>query len=617
MSPRLRVALERLGLVALGTALETLAMPPGPVPAAVFVQDAPFLALLWHRGGVRWKRWALLYGVVRFAVGLRWLAHVHPAMVLGAAVVLALTQLAFGAAVRFLSASRVPFLPAVAVCAVLQELLQTAVQGSSGMPWPARSLATAAFPPLLGAASLLGAYGGSALVAATSAWASGLASLRHGDGGRALRLQALVASGVGLAVVGGLYAWSGAVHRAEVEARLDGPDARAARTAPLVVVQADIAQELKNERTEADAANRIFNEHLRLTVEALETLRDERAGALAVIWPETMVPWPFLDGPLAERFPGEWANQLAVLTEIRRAIPPGVTTRFLLGVSRYLVGRRGPRAEVHEHDQTDSLVFVDLAEVPAEPPDPRTRPASGRWPWELPPVHHDKVVLVPWGEYTPGGSWIPWIRDLRNEHSLIPEITPGDPEQAPFLLAPAPPERPGGANREVRAGTIVCFEIAFPARCRAWRERGATVLLNAGNYAWYGDTGMPAQVEALARLRASELAVSVVVAGNTGPSCIVDPSGAVRTRARRDGRTQFVPAWCAGPVWADPGYRTFYLRVGDAPWYVAGAILAGVAILRRVRGRRSSSHDAGPGAPAGEASPAGGTPDATSGAPVS
>jgi apolipoprotein N-acyltransferase len=136
----------------------------------------------------------------------------------------------------------------------------------------------------------------------------------------------------------------------------------------------------------------------------------------------------------------------------------------------------------------------------------------------------------------------------------------------------------------VLAGTVICFEIAFPARCRTWRREGATVLLNAGNYGWFGDTGMPAQVLALGKLRATELNVTVAIAGNTGPSAIIDPAGRVTSQVVRDGKSQFVEGWCEGPLWSDPGYATTYSIVGEWPWVVLGAGLVAWAFARRRRG---------------------------------
>lgn len=603
-----RDAARALVAVLLGAALELLVAPPGPAPALVFVLDAPFLVLLFTTR--RWAAWAFLYGFVRFATGLWWLWYVNPWMIVGAAAVLAGVQTAWGLVLRFGARRRVPFVPLVAVTAVGEEMLQACVMGASGMPWPARSLAFAAWPDLVGFAAYFGAYGLSALAAATSAWASGLPGLLRDDGFRVERVRGLVSSGVLLAVAFGVAWFYGAASRAHVAARLEGPGAPAARTDPLVIVQASILQDMKNAKEQN--ADDILARHLRGTAEALARLTDERQRALAVLWPETMIPWPFVDRELAQRFPQAWEAQHSVLRAIRDTVPAGQPSRFLLGVNHFLVGAKGPQPALWDHDSTDAVVFVDLRDLPDETPDPAAWPADGRWPWEQSPARHEKVVLVPWGEYTPGGTYLPFLRALRDRISIIPEITPGDPDQAPFELALAPPERPGGPNRRVLAGSIVCFEVAFPSRCRAWRQAGATVLLNAGNYGWYGDSTMPAQVLALARLRAAELAVTVVIAGNTGPSCIVDPSGRLRTQVVRDGRTQFVEGWCAGPLYADPGYETLYLRWGNAPWAVAAGGLLLAVFLGRRRVRDERGVPSGPSVESPAAGPLGGPSDATS-----
>jgi apolipoprotein N-acyltransferase len=194
---------------------------------------------------------------------------------------------------------------------------------------------------------------------------------------------------------------------------------------------------------------------------------------------------------------------------------------------------------------------------------------------------------------------------------MIPELTPGDSDEAPFLLDTVGPLREGGENRQVLAGTIICFEVAYPAACRSWRSRGATVLLNAGNYGWFGDTRMPDEVLALARLRAAECAVTVVVAGNTGPSAIVDPAGRVRTLLEEDGTGRFhhFEGSVSGPLWSDGGDLTFYARFGDLPFaVVAGFLLLGLILeTRRARRRGAAGGPAGGVGAAGGEDPARGT----------
>ena len=573
MKPSLRRALERTALIACGVAFEMLAQPPGPAPILVFVEDAPFLVLLWHAGGVAWKRWAYLYAFVKFAVGLHWLSAVHIGMPFGAAAVLASLYLLWGTSIKFLVRRGTPFLLTVGVTAALEEIGQTVIQGASGMPWPQRSLAFTAWEGFTGAACVLGAYGLSALSAMTSAWASGVLSLRIRDGFRVERARRLIATGVVLAIVIVAAQMRGSLRVSSVDARLESGDAFA--TAPIVLIQPNIAQSLKNDRREASSAKEILEIQERLTTEALLQLADHRLSPLAVVWPETMIPYHFVSPEIAKRFPATWEGEYNVITHLAGTVPPGMSVRFLVGANYLIEGKTGRHDELIDHDSMDSYFFVDPSRLPD------TVPPPGDAPWLVAPGRHDKATLVPWGEYTPGGSWCPPLERLRGAISIIPELTAGSGAEEPFLLSVAPPKKPGFANREVKAGTIVCFEIAFPSRCRAWRHRGAGVLVNPANYAWYGDTEMPAQVMALGKLRAAELNVAVVIAGNSGPTAILDPAGRITRQVETGGRTQFVPGFCYGPLVIDTDYETLYSVVGDVPWYGAGIVLLALSVVRR------------------------------------
>ena len=589
MKSPLRRSLERLALLMLGVVLEMLAQPPGPVPLLIFVQDAPFLLLLWHAGGVAWKRWAYLYAFAKFAVGLHWLSAVHVGMPFGAAAVLASLYLLFGASIKFLVRRGMPFLLTVGVMAALEEIGQTVVQGASGMPWPQRSLAFTAWEGLTGSACVLGAYGLSALAAMTSAWASGIPSLRLRDGYRVERARRLIASGVVLAILILAAQLRGSLRVSSVDGRLESGDAFT--TAPLVLIQPNIEQSLKNHHGERSSAEQILAIQENLTKEALLEMADHRLTPLAVVWPETMIPYHFVSPEIAKRFPEAWESEYNVIGHLAGTVPPGMSARFLVGANYLIEGRTGRHADYPDHDSMDSYFFIDPSRWP------QTLPPPGEAPWFVSPARHDKATLVPWGEYTPGGSIFPPLEHLRGAISIIPELTAGPGDEAPFVLAIAPPRRAGFANREVRAGTIICFEIAFPSRCRAWRNRGAGVLLNPANYAWYGDSEMPSQVIALGKLRAAELNVSVVIAGNSGPTAILDPAGRITAEVRSGGRTQFVPGFCRGPLVIDPDYETLYCAVGDVPWFGAGIVLFGLALRRK--GRRSS----GSSAPEGRSEP--------------
>jgi apolipoprotein N-acyltransferase len=128
------------------------------------------------------------------------------------------------------------------------------------------------------------------------------------------------------------------------------------------------------------------------------------------------------------------------------------------------------------------------------------------------------------------------------------------------------------------------------------------VLLNPGNYGWFGETGFRSQIAALARLRAAELAVTVVMAGNTGPSAFYDPLG--RTFGRFQGldtttdepaggvETTYRQGYAHATIRAAQGGTTVYARIGDAGWWL---LALGSLLVALIRGRRTLPEKGIPG----------------------
>lgn len=613
--------LSRWILLVLGALLDLLWLPPGPfglhVPWLVFVADAPFLLLLWHGDGRRWKRWVCLYALVRFGVGLHWLIEVGTFQWIGAVVGLVPVYLLLAAALRWGARRRLAFVPLVGLGVVLEEWFRTIWLG--GMPWPQRSLAFADMGVLRAGAALAGAYGLSFLAGMTSAFACGvlgvvrahpdhrpILSLRAFGAGLLPALWALLLIGHGLARTG---------HHREAQA-----DGTCARTPRLLVVQANIPQSLKHD-PQPDIQNRIFRKHLALTHAGLTDATNARSVVLGVLWPETMIPWPFTTPALARRFPEEWLNQNVIVGELRKVLPPDraptdFVPQFFVGAIHHFETSPG---EVHEHVQDygdhDSLFWIDVTEpsVRSDPP-PAHPPEGTLLPWER--GRHDKVVRVPGGEYTPLGEALPPLRAFRDALSQIPEIAAGADEQTPFEIWEARRLDALGRpqSRPVKAGTVICFEVAFPARCRAWRNAGCGVLFNAANYGWFGPTAFRAQIRAVGALRAAELGLTVVMAGNTGPSVFFDPVGApygefhpetmnaeqqvVREAAGPppgppgSDPTTFRTGWVCDHLYDDPTV-TLYAGWGDVPWFALGGLFLVLGLL----GGRRRNHAGVPQAP--------------------
>ena len=160
-------------------------------------------------------------------------------------------------------------------------------------------------------------------------------------------------------------------------------------------------------------------------------------------------------------------------------------------------------------------------------------------------ARYRKMHLVPFGEYVPlqpvftlGG---------RFAAKLVQEVSDFSPGSEPVT----------GEVDGHRIGGYICYEAIFPALVRRFAARGAELLVNVTNDAWYGTTSAPYQHLAMAAFRAVENRRYMVRAANTGITAVVDPWGRVRERTRLFDRTVLVREV---PF---VGETTFYTRHGD------------------------------------------------------
>jgi apolipoprotein N-acyltransferase len=108
-----------------------------------------------------------------------------------------------------------------------------------------------------------------------------------------------------------------------------------------------------------------------------------------------------------------------------------------------------------------------------------------------------------------------------------------------------------------KIGMLICYEGVFPCLTAETVRRGAEVLVNITNDAWFGSTSAPYQHFAAYVFRAVETDRYVLRAANTGISAIIDPRG--RTCARTG---IFKEAVLNGAFSLKTG-ETFYVRHGD------------------------------------------------------
>jgi len=207
--------------------------------------------------------------------------------------------------------------------------------------------------------------------------------------------------------------------------------------------------------------------------------------------------------------------------------------------------------------------------------------------------HYDKVHLVPFGEYLPWPWLIGWLRSLSGNIGnfspgqkgrllqvyLVPADVLAFMDQAlPDLVRRGVQDRALGAYR-FGLGVLVCYESIFPDLARAQVARGAGLLINITNDAWFGRTSAPYQHQAHMILRAIENRRPVARAANTGFSSFIEPTGALFNRTDLEtvaARTTLVPVLSG---------RTIYTRFGHFFDWLCLVLALGMIMLMMVNRR--------------------------------
>jgi apolipoprotein N-acyltransferase len=284
-------------------------------------------------------------------------------------------------------------------------------------------------------------------------------------------------------------------------------------TYPVTAVQANVAQEHK---WDAGYGAKIFADHMRLSAEAAAN------GSRLIVWPESSTPFLFDQSPVVAGEMRAFAGQAGVY--------------LLFGSDDY---------ETLAPQEGGGIRAYNGAKLISPEGDVGLR--------------YRKIVLVPFGEYVPMRSIFSFAESLMEGVSDFSSGTE-------VLVAPV-----DGA----KLGAFICYEAIYPDLVRRFVGKGAGLLVNLTNDAWFGETSAPFQHFNMVVARAVETRRYLVRAANTGISAIVDPYGRVLTQSNL-----FTQQVVSGKV-SFRSDETYFVRYGNlvAHSSAVATLLFGLAVV--------------------------------------
>jgi apolipoprotein N-acyltransferase len=191
---------------------------------------------------------------------------------------------------------------------------------------------------------------------------------------------------------------------------------------------------------------------------------------------------------------------------------------------------------------------------------------------------YQKQRLVPFGEFVPFTSWIPFLAKLVQSEG---NFSPGKGPVA-FIL-------PGLG---IKTSVLICFEDVFPHLARKSVSQDLDFLLNLTNNGWFGESAAQWQHAAGAVFRAVENGLPLVRAANNGLTCWVDSLGRIYNVYFPGTKDIYGAGYKIVYVPILSGAKrplTFYTQYGD--WFGWSCVaLSSLTLARVLRTRRKAAH---------------------------
>ncbi|MFH0925270.1 MAG: apolipoprotein N-acyltransferase [bacterium] len=237
-----------------------------------------------------------------------------------------------------------------------------------------------------------------------------------------------------------------------------------------------------------------------------------------IVWPETAVPFFFQEG-------GEYKDRIINL--IKEANRP-----ILFGTPRYDLNGK-------DYLPYNSALFLS----------PQGELIN----------KYDKIHLVPFGEYIPFSNILTFL------DSLVVQVGNFCSGKEYVLMN----------IKNSKLGAVICFEIIFPDLVRKFVKKGANLIVNLTNDAWYDRSSAPYQHFSMVVFRAVENKCSVVRCANTGISGFIDGVGNIVNST-----PIFKMLYLTERLDIKKGKKTFYTMYGDIFGMLCFGLLVGYPLLR-------------------------------------
>ena len=129
---------------------------------------------------------------------------------------------------------------------------------------------------------------------------------------------------------------------------------------------------------------------------------------------------------------------------------------------------------------------------------------------------YDKLHLVPFGEFTPGGNMFSWLNNMEYGQSEFSHRNFKNPLKM--------------TSDSIAFTPMICYDSVFPHTIRSFSAQGSKYNILITNDIWFGRSVGPHQHAAIAIVRAIETRRPLIRSANAGISMFIDEKGRVIDR---------------------------------------------------------------------------------------